>query len=799
MRQPFKRTLIYLALAASSSSFINVQSTAYAAEQIQTATLRFDIAPGSLGQVLTRFSDQTGLRLIVASQLLTGHQSSGLTGQYKPQQALEQLLAGTGLVGVIVGEGSNAYIQVQAPVEDQSLQSMELDAVAVHSGYYEVADGPVQGYRATRSGTGTKTDTPLRDVPQSIQVVSRQVIEDQQITSLSDALTNVSSIQRSNSHGGTTESFVIRGFQNTTYAIDGVMTNSLAIRPEVLTDLSNLERIEVLKGPASVLYGRGNPGGLINLVSRKPSFTPELSLKTQVGAYDSQRVQINASGPFSDNLAGGIALAWQHKDGFRDTFDRASRRFFVAPSVRWYLGDNTKIDLGVEYSDLDSPYDRGLLAINGRVDSRSRIVLQDPWSRSETDKYAAWFRLEHQATDWLTLRQITRWDKSDKHMVSITTLGALRDDGTINRRATNYREQLNSLTVQFEGVAKFNTGSIKHTLLAGAEYVDGNRDNKSDRATLGYINIYNPIYSPEPKPADYSFSSHTEYNQYAYSFYLQDQIDLTERWKLLAGVRWDSVDQRNESLDRTGKRTALTQITPTKYSPRLGVVYQPSDWVSLYASFSKSFSPQTNRTRTGGILAPETGDQYEIGAKFDLIPDKLSATLAVFEITRENVAADDPTDTDYSVATGEQRVRGIELDVTGEIMAGWNVIGNISLLDAKVTKDTVIEEGNRLQGVPSVSGSLWSNYQIQTGSLQGLGFGAGIVFASGREGDIENTYDTGGYARVDASIFYNLNAKTRFSLNARNLLDRDYIENISSAGNYAVEPASVVATADFSF
>ncbi|MNI61325.1 Ferrichrome-iron receptor precursor [compost metagenome] len=199
------------------------------------------------------------------------------------------------------------------------------------------------------------------------------------------------------------------------------------------------------------------------------------------------------------------------------------------------------------------------------------------------------------------------------------------------------------------------------------------------------------------------------------------------------------------------------------------------------------------------MLDPETGEQYEIGMKYDLIPDQLTGTLSAFEITRDNLATTDPFDTSYSIQTGQQRVRGVELDVSGNIQEGWNVIVNIALLDAKLVKDSRLEEGARLEGVPIVSGSLWSTYQLQEGDLRGLGFGGGVFFAGKRYGDLANSYSASGYARTDLTVFYDLNKNVRLSLNARNIFDRDYIETVASAGNYAGEPASVVASVSAGF
>lgn len=756
-------------------------------------TTRYAIVAQPLASALAQFARQNHLQLSFDAALAQDKMAPAVNGELSERQALGQLLNHSGLSWTLTDD--RTLLLFLQP--DSSALNLA-PSIITSDTFFERADGPVQGYRATRSATGTKTDTALRDIPQSIQVVSRQVLEDQQVNNLGDALTNVSSVQRGNSHGGSSESFVIRGFKATTYAVDGMLINPLVSRPEALRDLANVERVEVLKGPASVLYGRGNPGGLINLVTRQPSFTPEAQVKAQAGSYDFYRLEANASGPLDEakTLAGRITVAAQTDRGFRDTF-RDSKRTYIAPTLRWEPTDSTRVDAGAEYIDQTSPFDRGLIPQNGKIRMNADRYLQEPWSRDKADKVSVWYRAEHDVNDWLTLRQMTRWDQShkDRYVVDLRTLGA--DGRTLSRRATDGDERIKTLDMQFEAIARFATAGLNHTALAGFEYIDGKRNVDSDRASLASIDIFKPVYGAQP--GTFAFNEMTDYKVESYSFYLQDQIDLSEQWKLIVGARYDDTRQRN-STTNAAYEVSKTNIDPSKVSPRLGLVYQPTDWLALYASYSTSFTPQSDIQRSGSVLDPEEGKQYEIGAKVDVIPDRLSATLSVFEITRENVAAPDPTDDNYSVQTGEQRVRGIELDVTGTPLQGWEIIGNLSALNAKVTKDTTIEVGNRLEGVPIMSGSIWSSYQLQGGPLRGLGFGAGVIAVGERQGDIDNSYDVSGYARIDASVFYDINERVRVSLNGRNLTDRKYIETVAGTdGNYAGAPASAIAAVSVKF
>jgi iron complex outermembrane receptor protein len=758
-----------------------------------SATASYAMSAQPLASALAQFARQNRLQLSFDAALAQGKMAPAVNGQLSEQQALTQLLSGSGLSWTL----SDDRVLLLFPQPENG--TLNLAPLNINSSTdVERADGPVNGYRATRSATGSKTDSALRDIPQSIQVVSRQVLEDQQVNNLGDALTNVSSVQRGNSHGGSSESFVIRGFKATTYAVDGMLISPLVSRPEALRDLANVERVEVLKGPASVLYGRGNPGGLINIVTRQPTFEPEADVKAQAGSYDFYRLEANASGPLDDGktLAGRVAIATQTEGSFRDTF-RDSKRTYIAPTLRWEPSDATRVDGGLEYIDQTSPFDRGLLPQNGKISMNADRYLGEAWSRDKADKLAVWYRAEHDVNDWLTLRQMTRWDQSHKDRYVVDLRGIGSDGRTLARRATDGDERIRTLDMQFESIAKFATGGLNHTTLVGFEYIDGTRTVTSDRASLASIEIFNPVYGAVPGP--FAFNEKSSYDLESYSVYLQDQIDLSDQWKLIVGARYDDTRQNNATTDADYNVTR-TKIDPSQVSPRVGLVYQPTDWVALYASYSTSFTPQSNIQSDGTTLDPEEGKQFEVGAKFDLIPDRLSATLSVFEITRENVAAPDPSDDNYSVQTGEQRVRGVELDVSGTPLEGWEIIGNVSALNAVITEDTVIKTGNRIDGVPIMSGSLWSSYQLQDGALRGLGFGAGVIAVGERQGDIDNTYDVGGYARIDASLFYDIDDHVRVSLNGRNLTDRKYIETAAGTdGNYAGEPASVVATVSARF
>ncbi|MGN2406684.1 TonB-dependent siderophore receptor [Pseudomonas syringae] len=776
---------ISLTVEAATPAPGNAAPHAGAEQQIQYP---FNIPQQSLASSLSALARTVNVQLSLEAGLVEGRLAPALIGTYSLSQAMQVLLGSTAIDWKLTPQRNLILVR------RNDSATLNLDATTISGSQdLEAADGPVDGYRATRTATATKTDTALRDVPQSIQVIPRQLLEDQKATRLNDALSNVSSVQPSSSRGGATDTFVVRGFRATSYAVDGVMTNPLAERPEVQRDLGNIERVEVLKGPASVLYGRGDPGGLINMVTRRPTFEPEGSVQLEAGSYDFYRLGGDVSGALNPQktLAGRLTLATQTDGGFRNTY-RNSERTFIAPSLLWQVSEDTRVNLDLEYTHQSGQFDRGLVATNGKVNLPADQFLGEPFSQQTASKTAATLRVEHDLNDWLTLRQVVRVDDSHNDRYSVDPRSLRADNRTLTRRVTDSTEDIHTLDSQTEAVAHLQTGSLNHTLLAGFEYVHGRLEVNADRSNIANIDIYNPVYGAQP--TGFNFNNRANNKVDLYSVYLQDQVDLSERWKLLIGARYDKTRQLNETTDEDFQ-VSRQAIDSEKVTPRLGVVFQPLDWISLYASYSTSFRPQTSVTQSGNVLDPETGVQYEIGSKLELIPDRLSATLAAFELTRKNVAATDPNDIDFSVQTGEQRVRGLELDVTGSPLPGWRIIGNASLLDAQVTQDTVIKEGNRLTGVPRLSGALWSTYQLQDGAFKGLGVGAGVITVGKRQGDLQNSFDVSGYTRLDASVFYDIDEQTRIALNGRNLSGRKYIETVSESTEvYAGAPTQVVAS-----
>ena len=699
-------------------------------------------------------------------------------------------------------------------VPDADVPAVLRNSDTVNNAIRIVVTGEETGsdYFAPESSTGTRTETPLLEVPQSIQVIPRQVLDDQQVTSLDEALRNVSGITGSTVEGSGFR-FSIRGFDRATVLRDGFNVSASdnfgrsGFQP--LSDTANLEQIDVLRGPASILYGEINPGGVINLVTKQPLDEPLYEAELQVGSRGFLRPRIDLSGPLSsdDRFLYRLNALFQTDDGFRD-FDQDIERIFVAPVLEWRIGDRTDLTVELEYLNDKRPYDSGTLALgDGIVDiPRDRIVNEpDDSRRQETVLVGTTFN--HQFSDRWQIRNAFRYFRAENDgRVAIpvsfdeTTGNLLRADSSVD----NFRE---SFAIQTNVIGEFNTGSIAHTLLAGVDFSQTNADlfTGVNFSTLFPLNVFDPVYAAFPRDEDQQIPSVDEFiRTRRVGVYVQDQVELTGNLILVAGLRYDTVDQDLEVAASPSNPAGDLSQNPDELIPRVGLVYQPIPNLSLYASYSRSFTPNAGLTADGNFLEPEEGEGFEVGLKAELLNDRLFATVAYFDITKQNVASPDPDFPGIAnvfVATGEERSQGFEFDLTGELLPGWNLIASYSFIDADVTEDNTIPEGNRLVGIPRHSASLWTTYTLQRGDLRGLGAGIGFNYVGDREGDLANSFEMDSYVLTNAAIFYRRD-NWRTAINFNNIFDVDFVQGspFSRLRNIEVgEPFTVIGSVSVQF
>jgi iron complex outermembrane receptor protein len=740
--------------------------------------LYFDIPNATIVQPFQAANPAPGVGNVTVTQLNSSSVRVAITGTNGAPQAT-----------VIANEaGANP-----PPVAQTAEPELEIN----------VTGGLRDSYRKPNASSVTGTNTPIIETPFSVQVIPQAIIRDRQSRDVKDAIGNVSGVTYNGDvqsrSGGT---FSIRGFSGVATLRDGFRQFGIGEgQTQPVTEIANLEAVEVLKGPASILYGAIEPGGLINLVSKKPLSTPFYEVEVQGGSRNLISPRFDASGPLT---ADGKVLyrvngLYQSINSVRN-LTQPDQKSFIAPTIAWKVGDKTNLSISAEYIDSNRPADFGVPAIGTSVANvpRDRII-NEPTDRVTNQSLNVGYMLDHQFSDNWKLRNAFRY-ASNQYAFDVVALPLGFDEttNTVNRFFATQEAKTQDYTFQTNLTGEFATGDIKHKLLVGADYVRREGRLVSSLGDPTDLDLFNPVYGVvKPNKADLLGFGGSSTSGNSFGFFVQDQVDVTKNLKLLAGVRYDTLSQNIINIPGTNTEPGETSLTASALTPRLGLLYQFNDRLSAYGSYSQSFAPNSGTTVSGAALEPQRGKGYEIGVKSDLIDGKLFATLAYFDIAKQNVPLTDPENPLFSIASGEQRSRGIELDIAGEPAPGLKLVASYAYTDAQVAADsdpTLV--GKKLFGVPEHAASFWATYELQQGEMKGLGFGAGLNFKGDRQGDLDNTYQLGSYLTADAAIFYKKD-DWRFGLNFKNITDAKYVESSfgspASANNFG-DPFTVVAS-----
>jgi iron complex outermembrane receptor protein len=662
-----------------------------------------------------------------------------------------------------------------------------------------VVTGEGEGsYFVPDTSTATKTNTPIRDIPASIQVVPQAVLRDQNVQTLDEALRNVTGVTTYNGPDVNIDTaYNIRGFITSS---NNFLRNGLRDGGERIQEFTfNIERIEVLLGPASVLYGNANPGGTINIVTKQPLRDPLYAIDATIGNYDFYEGAIDLSGPLNDSktLLYRLNVGYQDRGSFVDSVE--ADFFAIAPVLSWDIGKRTRLTVEGEYAKKSIVTYGGLPAVGTVLPNPNGEIpldrfLGEPGGVLDTSLTRVGYQLEHQFNDNWSLKnafsvKFLNFEPENEFFLS-TNFNLADDNRTLNRQAINQVTNFSDYDLTTYLTGKFSTGSIKHELLIGVDlsssFLEAKRFSTIDTA----IDVFNPVYGNISGPS--TFEIDVERLTETLGVYVQDQVTLVENLKLLMGGRFDLFRQSRRFSSDPEQR-----LSGNAFSPRIGIVYQPIQPISLYASYSKSFTPVEGTAFGGDTFAPEQGTQYEIGIKAE-VNKQLSTTLAFYNLTRSNVLTTDPDNSDFSIQAGEQRSRGIELNIAGEILPGWNIIAGYAYIDAEITKDNTFPVGSLLYNVPKNSFNLWTSYEIQRGFLQGLGFGLGLFYVGERPAELGNNYQLPNYLRTDAAIFYKRD-RFRFALNFRNLFNIDYFEGSLGSTVYPGAPFTVQGKISWEF
>lgn len=645
--------------------------------------------------------------------------------------------------------------------------------------------GDVEGYLARGTRTATKTETLLRDVPQSISIVPEELIEDQAMRSVEDAVRYVPGVQATQGEGNR-DALVFRGNQTTAdFFVNGVRDDVQYYR-----DFYNIERVEVLKGPNGLIFGRGGSGGVFNRVTKEASFDPVRELTLQVGSYDQRRAAIDIGQAISESAAFRLNAVAEDGNSYRDGV--SMRRHGINPTVTFLPTDKTKIVLSAEYFTDHRTADRGIPSRNGRPFSTDESTFFGNADLSDTEvevqNYSA--LIEHEFDSGVTIRNRTWYADYDKYYQNVFANSAVNNAG--NYTISGYRDdtQRENLFNQTDVLYTLKTGSIEHRLLGGVEVGRQDTDNFRLNPTFGAsttVSASNPTYRG---PVAFNVLNRNQRSEVdIMGLYVQDQIVFSPKFEAIIGVRYDKFE-----TDYTDLRTNQDINADDDFvSPRAGLIYKPVETVSLYTSYSMAYVPRageqlTSLTVDNSTFDPEEFKNYEIGAKWD-VTNNLALTGALYRLERENVAIADPANAANTILIDGQETEGFELGIAGYITPAWSIYGGYTYQEAKITEDqsATVTEGNRLANTPEQILSLWNKYDINDIWSVALG----IVSRQDSYASADNTVELPGYTRVDAAAYARLDKNLRLQLNIENLLDKEYY--LYAHNNNNITPGSPIA------
>ncbi|MBU8540464.1 TonB-dependent siderophore receptor [Falsiroseomonas tokyonensis] len=646
---------------------------------------------------------------------------------------------------------------------------------------------------ATASASATKTDTPILESPQSVSVVSRALIEALGAQTLPEAV-------RYNA-GVTTgvygfdprfDQIFIRGFPVNLLGDyrDGLRQSFSPGLIGFRTEPYGLDRIVILRGPSSVLYGQAPAGGLIDRISRMPSATPSSEVAVSVGSHSRYQTEFDSTGP----IAGDPRFQYRITGVVRDSDSEIPRarddRFYLAPSLTFRPTENTSVTLLTSILD-----DRGVASAGyyTRPDGTpTNIRTDDPnFARFDQRQYQIGYRLEHRVNDTFSLRQNMRYSQATLTSAYLGG-GVTSADGTSVSRSANFLEEsLENVGIDNQAEWRFATGPLQHTLLAGVDYQYTTSDFNYGFGPAPALSLVNPVYDINvARPA---FTTRSSQTQHQIGVYAQDQIRLGDRWVLTMGARqdWTETDSENRVTGVT------TTQTPNAFTGRMGLVHLFPNGIAPYVNYAESFQPTLGTDRLGQAFVPVEAAQIEAGLRYQPPGTEHLFTASAFEITVQNGTTTDPVDRNFSVQTGEQRSRGLELEAQFAVNSQLRILASATWQDVEITKSNGADLGKRPIGVPEVLGTIWADYRMPEGPLSGLSLGAGLRYNGPSYQNAANTSENSDYVMLDGAVRYDV-GRWRLSLNGTNLTDRQAY-NCQSGYCYHVAGRTVLARLGYRF
>lgn len=799
----FRPRLLAVAIALCAPLACNPLIAAEQASSVRA----YNLPAAPLASTLNQIASQAGLALSLNPSLAAGKTSAPVNGQFDATGALREALRGTGLQ--LEQSSAGTYSLVAVPEGVMALP--ETAVIGLQNA--ETAWSPVEGYVATRTAAGTKTDTALVEAPRSISVATRQQMEDRGVQNLDDAVRYMPGIVAS-SYGSDTRAdwLLVRGFEPTQF-LDGLpLPKGVYANPKQET--WNLERLALLRGPASSVYGQTPPGGLLDMVSRRPSAESSHEIQLQYGSDNHRQISFASTGKIDDEGRFLYGLSGVLRDSGTQVDHIDNKRYNIAPSLTWNIDPDTKFTLLTQFTRDDTGITSQFLPVQGtKIHSPLGNIshhknLGDPdWEYYDRTYYALGYAFEHRLNDVWQFKQNLRYTKSDLSFQALTP-GAypftqVDAQGNVGRSSTSVDEDISQFAVDNNFQGDFATGDIRHTLLIG---LDHQRTNTNYTSIFGdglTTNVNNPIYGqpivrPSRSTAFYDYDQKT----YQTGLYIQDQMAL-DQWRLTLGGREDWVHTGTKFFN---KGDATNTERDKKFSGNAAISYVFDSGFVPYLSYAESFQPTSKATASPTeSFKPTEGKQWELGIKYQPPGSNTLLTAAVYDLTQKNVSVTTTNSDNVSITsqTGEVKVKGLELEAVSDVTDNLKVIAAYTLAKSEVQKGDF--KGNRLQLMPNQQASLWADYTWHNGVLDGFGIGAGARYTGNTYGNRGNTWlgKADAYTVFDAAVHYDLGhldnslKGASLALNATNLFDKDYISTCDSFYCYYGDQRSVVASATY--
>lgn len=782
-----------------------------AAEQASSVRA-YNLPAAPLASTLNQIASQSGLALSLNPSLAAGKTSAPVRGQFDAAGALREALRGTGLQL----EQSNAGTFSLVAVPEGAMALPETAIIGVEN--TESAWGPVEGYLATRTAAGTKTDTALVEAPRSISIATREQMDDRSVHSLDDAVRYMPGITAS-SYGSDTRAdwLRVRGFEPTQF-LDGLpLPKGVYANPKPET--WNLDRLALLRGPASSVYGQTPPGGLLDMVSRRPSAESSNEIQVQYGSDNHRQINFASTGKIDDEGRFLYGLSGVIRDSGTQIDHVDNKRYNIAPSLTWNIDEDTKFTLLTQFTRDDTGITSQFHSIQGtRIDMPFGDIshhknLGDPnYEYYDRTYYALGYAFEHRLNDVWQFRQNLRYTKSDLSFQAITVnaynpafaaFGFVVDDqGNTGRGTTNVEEDISQFAVDNNFQGDFSTGDIRHTLLIGLDHQRNNTNYLSIFGTAPRINVNTPQYGlPITRPARADAFYDYDQKTYQTGLYVQDQMAL-DQWRLTLGGREDWVHTGTKFFNDDD---ATNTERDKKFSGNAAISYVFDSGFVPYLSYAESFQPTSNATASATqSFKPTEGKQWELGIKYQPPGSNTLLSAAVYDLTQKNVSVTTTVgNVPITSQTGEVKVKGLELEAVSDVTENLKIIAAYTLAKSEVQKGDF--KGNRLQLMPNQQASLWADYTWHNGVLDGFGIGAGARYTGNTYGDQGNTWlgKADAYTVFDAAVHYDLGRLDNslkgasLAVNATNLLNKDYISTCDGFYCYYGDLRSVVASATY--